>query len=316
MAASTNPNFFSSSASFAPEIGSMVRPAEPRGYYIDFSFKAESPRWPPEWLPPREHQLHVATVQWALGCHERYLKGEGEQWLAAARAAGEYLVSEQEPDGPMEGGWVHHSPMPNTFALQPPWISAIAQGEGASLLTRLHIETGEDQFAQAARGALLPYEVSGGDGGVLATLGAGPFFEEYPTEPPSFVLNGGIFALWGAYDVGVGLGSERASELFARGLETLAENIGRWDTGHWSLYCLHMKPMRNFASSAYHLLHIRQLRAMGLIARRPELDAAADRFEAYRLARRNRIRAFARKGAFRLVVPRNRLLSGRLPRSR
>ena len=44
------------------------------------------------------------------------------------------------------------------------------------------------------------------EGGVQARLGDGPWPEEYPTDPPSYVLNGGIFALWGLYDVGEGAG--------------------------------------------------------------------------------------------------------------
>ena len=306
----------SSSRTFSPELGEFVTLGKVRGYHIDFSFKAETPRWPPEWLAPPERQLHVSTVQWALGAYERYLKGEGEEWLAAARGAGDYLLERQQPDGPRAGGWVHGFPMPNTFRVDPPWLSSITQGEGASLMTRLHLETGEERYAEAARRALLCFERPSAEGGVLAELDDGPFFEEYPTQPPSYVLNGGIFALWGAYDAGVGLGSAEASSLFDRGLEVLAGSIGRWDTGWWSLYHLHTHPMRNVASSAYHLLHIRQLRAMGRIAPRPELDGAADRFEGYMGVRRDRIRAFASKVAFRLVVPRNRLLRDVLPRTR
>ena len=56
-----------------------------------------------------------------------------------------------------------------------------------------------------------------GEGGVQARLGGGPWPEEYPTDPPSYVLNGGIFALWGMYDVGAGLGDEDAARDFEQG---------------------------------------------------------------------------------------------------
>lgn len=317
MSARTDPSFFSSAGSFAPEVGSRIGGSgRLRGYYIDFDFKAEAPSWPPPWLPPRDQQLHVSTAQWALGAWERYVKGEGEVWLRAALGAGDHLVAEQEQgDGPLAGAWTQRSAMPNTFDLEPPWVSSIAQGEAASLLARLHQETGEERYAEAARRALLPFWVPSGRGGVLAELEGGPFYEEYPTSPPSFVLNGGIFALWGAYDVGFGLDDASARELFEAGVETLARNIGSWDTGFWSLYCLHTRPMRNVASAAYHLLHITQLRAMKQVADRPEFAAAADRFEAYMSARLNRMRAFTSKGAFRLIVPRNRALAERLPRT-
>jgi heparosan-N-sulfate-glucuronate 5-epimerase len=307
---STDPDFFSSARSFPISVGSLIRPREICGYYVDLRFKAEKPSWPPSWLKPREQQLHVATAQWGLGCFERYLANEGEEWLAAAMAAGNYMVEDQEPDG----AWVHAMPMPHSYDLQPPWISAMAQGEGASLLVRLYDQTGEERFADAARRALGPLRKPVRDGGAMALLGGCPFYEEYPTEPPSFVLNGGIFALWGCYDVGIGLDDPAATEGFDAGLDTLAQNIERWDTGYWSRYDLFPHPvLGNVASSAYHRLHTTQLRAMQLIAPRSELGAAAGRFEQYTTSRLNASRAFAEKALFRVITPRNRTLAHKVP---
>jgi heparosan-N-sulfate-glucuronate 5-epimerase len=295
-------------------VGAQIGSDEVRGYYIDLRFKAETPEWPPAWLPPRERQLHVATAQWALGAYERYLAGEGDEWLACALEAGRYLVDDMQEGGALDGAWQHQLAMPHTYELRPPWISAMAQGEGASLLVRLHDATGEEAFAAAARRALKPLSIPVAKGGVRAFLGGGPFFEEYPTEPPSFVLNGGIFAMWGVYDVGLGLGESGALQDFRDAVEALASNIERWDTGYWSLYDLFPHPaLPNVASSAYHALHIAQLHAMHRIAPRPELEAAADRFEGYAQERANATRAFAVKSAFRLVTPRNHYLAHRMP---
>ncbi|MBM3666215.1 MAG: hypothetical protein FJW90_01815 [Actinobacteria bacterium] len=305
--------FFSSARVFSPRVGAHMDPEGVRGYPIDFGFKAESPDWPPAWMGPRETLLHVELTQWGLGCFERYLWGEGESWLAGARAGADHLVSDQEPGG----AWVHRFPMPHTFPLDPPWLSSMAQGQGASLLTRLHAETGEEAYAEAALRALGPFAAPTAAGGVRVELEGGPFFEEYPTEPASYVLNGGIFALWGARDVAVGLGDQSAAADWERGLDALARGIGRWDTGRWSLYDLYPAlPLRNVASSAYHLLHIRQLEANQAIGPRPELAAAAERFRGYMARRSNRAGSFAHKLAFRLVVPRNRVLGRRMPWTR
>jgi peptidoglycan/xylan/chitin deacetylase (PgdA/CDA1 family) len=305
----TDPDFFSTARSFPTSIGPLVRPGEVWSYYVDLRFKAESTSWPPSWLQAWERQFHVATAQWGLGCYDRFLMGEGEEWLAAAAAAGDYLLERQRVDG----AWVHGILMRHTYLLEPPWVSAMAQGEGASLLVRLHRETGEERYADAAIKALGPLRLPTSEGGTRAMLDGGPFFEEYPTDPPSFVLNGGFFALWGCYDVGQGLDDGRASEDFADGIEALAGNIERWDTGYWSLYDLFPHPVPNIASSAYHGLHTTQLRAMQLIAPRSELEQAASRFRDYAQSPRNRSRAFARKALFRVVVPRNQLLAHRLP---
>ena len=104
--------------------------------------------------------------------------------------------------------------MPHTFRLDPPWLSAMAQGEGASLLTRLHLETGEERYAEAALLALKTMELAVPAGGTLAEFEGQPFLEEYPTEIPSCVLNGAIFAIWGLDDVGRGLNDAAAMEVF------------------------------------------------------------------------------------------------------
>jgi heparosan-N-sulfate-glucuronate 5-epimerase len=309
----TDPNFFSTAKSFPTELGRQITPGQVQSYYLDLRFKAEAPAWPPYWLAPRERQLFVATAQWALGCYDRYLMREGDEWLEAAFGAGRYLLEEQERGGPSDGAWLHLTRMRHTYLLDAPWISAMAQGECASVLVRLHKESGDDQFAEAAIKALLPMRKLSRAGGVRAVLDGGPFFEEYPTVPPSFVLNGGIFALWGLQDVAVGLGDEWAAANWSAGVETLARNIHRYDTGFWSRYDLFPHPIPNIASSAYHALHTTQLRATDLLAPHQELGDAVLRFDDYARSRRNRVRAFALKASFRMLVPRNHRVAHRLP---
>ncbi len=308
------PNAFGSEGSFDPPIGSHWQPSAPvRGYYIDFSQKLSTPTWPPYWLEPVEEQFHVATAQWGLGAFERYLKGEGEAWLEAARRSAEHLLGLQQRGGALDGGWLHLCQMPHSYRLDPPWLSAMAQGEGASLLVRLYRETGEERFAEAARRALKTMELPVADGGTRADLDGFPFVEEYPTRVPSCVLNGAIFALWGYHDVGQALGDGDAIDGFGELADALAANVHRYDTGYWSRYDLFPHHLPHVASPAYHLLHIKQLQVLDRLAPRPELAAAAERFEGYRQSRRRRARAIAGAVAFRLSVPRNRLLAHRLP---
>ena len=222
---------------------------------------------------------------------------------------GRALIEQQQDDG----AWPHLAPMPHTYRLDAPWLSGMAQGEGASLLIRVHMRSGDERLADAARRALRVLDRPTGQGGVRAPLGDGFFLEEYPTEPPSLVLNGGIFALWGYCDAAIAFADGDAAAAFDEGVDTLAANLGRWDTGGWSLYDLFPHPTPNIASSAYHLLHTTQLRAMQLVAPRPVFERTADRFDAYARSRRLRAEAFARKVAFRLMVPRNPFLAHRMP---
>jgi heparosan-N-sulfate-glucuronate 5-epimerase len=305
------PNLFSSAASASLPVGSHVRPGELGGYYIDFSLKAARPQWPPQWISDRSVN-HVVAAQWGLGCFERHLNGDGDEWLEAALGAARHFRDEQRADG----GWAHLAPMRHTYVLEPGWLSAMAQGEGASLLVRAHWATGDDRFAEAAVRALRPMAKELEEGGVRAPLGSGWFLQEYPTEQPSHVLNGGIFSLWGLYDVAIALDDAHARSEFEAGVDALAANIQRWDTGAWSLYDLVPGRLENVASSFYHALHIDQLRAMQLIAARPEVDAATERFVGYQRSRLRRWSAFSRKVVFRLVVSRNPVLAHRSPFAR
>jgi hypothetical protein len=139
---------------------------------------------------------------------------------------------------------------------------------------------------------------------------------EYPTDPPSFVLNGAIFALWGLRDVALALGDERAGEEFEAGVDALAASIDRWDTGSWSRYDLYPHRVANVASRAYHELHLAQLEAMQELAPRPQLAAAAERFARYAASPVRQAEALARKALFRVAEPRSARVARLLPWAR
>jgi hypothetical protein len=308
------PGFFSSSKSFSLPAGTQFDADSVRGYYIDLSVKAEAPQWPHESLGMLEDRLWVRVHQWGLGAFERYLAGEGEQWLENAVDVGEYALSKQVEGGARDGLWLNKLPYTKTFQLAAGWPSAMAQGEGARLLTRLYVETADGRWADAARRAVRAMSLSSDEGGVQAQLDGRAWPEEYPTSPPSFVLNGGIFALWGLYDTATALGDPDVAQAWEDGVETLAVNLHRWDAGYWSRYDLYPHPVVNVASSFYHALHTSQLEAMNVIAPRPEFAETAARFARYAGSRLSRNRAFARKVMFRLAVPRNEFMSKRLRR--
>jgi len=304
---------FGTTGDFIAPPGGRVDPDDPAGYYIDLRAKADSPDHPPPWWPRVPVEPRVVITQWGLGCWEHYLEGDGERWLVAARWAADRLLEQQHGPGPHAGGWTHGYGFRHTYRIDPPWVSGMAQGQAASLLVRIHRETGEERYAAAALAALEPMREPVAGGGVGGELGGGWIPEEYPTTPPSHVLNGAIFGVWGAYDVGASLGDGGAGSLAAEGIATLAASLERYDTGAWSRYDLFPHPIANIASPMYHRLHINQLRAMAAISPDPRFTATADRFERYTHSRVARARAYAHKIAFRLLVPRNRWLAHRLP---
>jgi heparosan-N-sulfate-glucuronate 5-epimerase len=324
------PDLLRRSGSFPLPLGRRFARGVVDGYPIDFQAKAEAPEWPREWMllgggggadgsvervtsVRAERLIHVAHIQWALGCLERYLAGEGEQWLTGALDAGRYLVANQQRGGPHDGGWLHRFAFPHTYPLHKPWLSAMAQGEAASLLVRLHQLTHKPEFADAAQRALRPLRTPVHAGGTHTTLAGQPFLEEYPTDPPSYVLNGAFFALWGLHDVGLALNDTQASTDFHHYTDALAHQLHRWDTGYWSRYDLYPHRVANIANPFYHRLHINLLRAMQVIAPRPQFDTTIHRFETYAHTPTNLSRAYAHKILFRALSPRRPALQRLLP---
>jgi len=299
---------------FRLQMGEHVEPGQVRGYYIDLAEKAPAPDWPPPWFPSPGLHRFIGVGQWGLAAIDRHTAGHGEAWLTGAVAAGEHLIAEQLRSGPRRGAWEEPEDLSHTFTIRGPWISAMAQGHCASLLVRLYLATGRDEFAETALLALEPYDVPTEDGGVRTRLPDGrAFLEEYPTRPASYVLNGAIYAIWGLYDVGVGLGDDAARRAFEDAVDGLAENLHLWDLGYWSRYDLYRHPLTNVASTSYHVLHINQLRVLSRLTDRPEIGAMAQRFAVYGESRVNSARALVHKIAFRCAVPRNRMVAARLP---
>jgi heparosan-N-sulfate-glucuronate 5-epimerase len=298
--------FLSTEDSFRLPLGGRIGDGSVAGYYIDMRVKAAAPALPASYERLTGEANWDVVAQWALGCHEHYLESSDQRWLEAMRDGGDLLLRRMDADG----GLRHTYLLGHTFPLLPPSLSAMAQGQAASVLVRLFAETAADEYAEGALRALEPLYVPTADGGTRALLDGGPWLEEYPTDPPSYVLNGGIFAIWGLYDVAVGLGDARARAEFDACVDALARNAHRWDTGRWSRYDLFPHPfLVNVASLAYHALHTNQLRAMQRIAPRAEVAAVLARFERYAASRALRARAFAAKSAFRLAVPRNKRLA-------
>ncbi|GLH02048.1 D-glucuronyl C5-epimerase [Gryllus bimaculatus] len=146
--------------------------------------------------------------------------------LAHFYDAAHWFVKHQDPD---TGGWpnpVRRRVATGMADLEPGWYSAMGQGHAISVLARAYHHSGGDaQYLRAALAGLRPFRVASADGGVLATfLGKFPWYEEYPTRPASFVLNGFIYSLLGLYDLKTIAPPDQAQEaaaLFEQGMVSL-----------------------------------------------------------------------------------------------
>ncbi|MDO9107967.1 MAG: D-glucuronyl C5-epimerase family protein [Coriobacteriia bacterium] len=164
---------------------------------------------------------------------------------------------------------------PYTFATDrgpAPWYSAMAQGMAISAMARAYVYTGDASYLTAANKAFQPFKKNLSEGGVVSQDGA--WLEEYPDG--YHVLNGAVFAMWGLWDLARISGDPAALPLFEKSSKHLAANLSSYESEGAILYELH--PDR-FAHPTYHLLHIRQLRALSVLTGDMTFDQYASRWE-------------------------------------
>lgn len=79
----------------------------------------------------------------------------------------------------------------------------MGQGQAISLLSRAFFHSGGNkQYLDTAFAALKPFKVLTKNGGVLSKfMNLYPWYEEYPTVPSIFILNGFMYSLIGLYDL-------------------------------------------------------------------------------------------------------------------
>lgn len=177
--------------------------------------------------------------------------------------------------------------------LFPNWYSAMGQGQGMSLLTRAYLYTKNPVYLRAALKATKLFKIKSKDKGVLTTfMNQYPWYEEYPTSPSLFVLNGFIYSLLGLYDLKLTAGPQHgaeAAELFDQGMRSLKAMLPLFDSGSGSFYDLRHVTMRtapNLARWDYHTLHVSLLSFLANIDRDPILRTTAVRWEGYAKGKR------------------------------
>lgn len=239
----------------------------------------------------------VSIAQHGLGAWQR--RSEGDRWLDVVSSVADWVCAEHDEAGLIRYGFG----MPHTYDLHPGWASAMAQGESASLLVRAAGALERPALLDEAIELVEPLIASGSE--LVDETPEGPVLQEYPTSPPSHVLNGWIFALWGLYDVGLATGCARATMAFERGMEALSARLALHDTWwNWSRYDLFPHRLTHVTSPFYHRLHVEQLRALDVLVPDRDFNSTASRWESGLRNPVARSLAVGRKAAFRLLEPR------------
>lgn len=292
-----------------PQENTNASPTELGEYYMLFSEKADyKGHHDASGIPQLDYHGQIglqynpiAIAQFGLANYNLWRRtGDPERKKKFFKIA-DWLVANLEINGKGIAVWNHHFDWEYRDQLKAPWYSALAQGQGLSVLVRAHEESGDARHLEAAQSAFVSFQRSIEEGGVAFTDESGDlWFEEYIVSPPTHILNGFIWALWGVHDYFLATKEPAARELFARGVRTLLHNLERYDCGFWSLYELSGTRLPMIASAFYHHLHIVQLRVMYRLTDEEAFTRVADRWEGYTQRRINRTRALVCKAAFKL----------------
>jgi len=198
-----------------------------------------------------------------------------------------------------EGGWpsnVVFNPgrkkYPRADELAAGWYGAMCQGQAISVLVRAYHATKAIKYLDAAESALAPFQLSSSKGGVKATfMNLHPWYEEYPTNPSTFILNGFMYSLIGLYDLSVvNTSSSKAKSLYKRGIESLEALLPLYDAGSATFYDLRhvtMKTAPKYARWDYHTTHINQLLLLATINNNSSLfNETAERWRGYMVGKK------------------------------
>jgi len=244
----------------------------------------------------------VAIAQYGLGNYNLFLDSGDKNFLKEAKIHARWLVENLEKSEKGILVWKHHFEWQYKELLPSGWYSALSQGSGISLLTRMYKETGDDKYIKAAKDAMSSMFIEMENGGVMHTDKSGNvWLEEYMVYPPTHILNGFIWAIWGVWDYYLVTKDKQVLELFKKCMETLKLNIDNYDTGTWSLYDLSKQAMKMVASPFYHSLHIVQLKATYVLTGDKIFEDYADKFYEYQNSRWKRYGALVYKSVFKLL---------------
>ena len=284
---------------------------EPLGeYYQCFFRKADyAAHADADGVPMLDYRGHVgrqynpiAIAQWGLGNWNLWRRTghpeRRERWTLAA----DWLVENLSPNEHGIPVWKHHFDWEYRDTLRAGWYSALAQGQGLSLLCRAQRATGDDRYLDAAHAAFGAMTVPTVEGGVLIRDGAdGAWLEEAVVDPPTHILNGFLWAMWGVRDYAVASEARAAWVLLGACTRTLRRNLPSFDCGFWSLYEQSGTHLPMLASPFYHGLHVNQLAITARLLDEPELASWSERWNGYARRAWYRRRAFAQKALFKLL---------------
>lgn len=260
----------------------------------NFSFDTEGIPIIPTYIDVEGNDYHyypISIGQYGLAIYHTFLESNSEEDKNRFLKIARWFLDHQTSDG----YWLAEVEE-NKYGLDPGWPSAMAQGRGISVLLRAYQLTDEEVYMSSANKALSTFDP---DTPIVITFKNQVFYEEYPTDPPSLVLNGMIFTLFGVYDYYRVKKDTQSKKIFDEGISALKGLIEQYDIGYWTLYDLRNiswgANYKNIATVHYHYIHIRQMQILHYLTEDNFFRETADRWESYASSLVNKTRMYINK---------------------
>jgi len=244
-----------------------------------------------------------AVAQYALGLHDLFIDtGNSKYEESFLKQANWFLKNIRVINGDV-GLWEYKFDFEYHKGLKTPWHSALAQGQGISVLVRAYLLTKDKTYLEISSKAFNAFKHKIDEPGGVTFIDDNGYiwFEELIFNPPTHVLNGFIYALWGVYDYYLVTKDQESLYLFKEGVRTLKDHIGKYDIGFWSVYHLVPTKLKMIASPYYQRLHILQLKVMYKITGEEIFLMYANKWKKGYSKIYNRVFALLWKSLFKLI---------------
>lgn len=271
--------------------GKIYSLSKVKGYYNDLTEKVTKQKNDsniPVFKTERGNEIFfpIEIFQYGLGAYDLFLLEKENTMLKKFKACVDWAVINQQVDGAWSCFFFDSPDAP---------YSAMAQGEGASLLVRAYLAFNDCKYLSAATKATEYMQIPIEKGGTTKYVGDEVYLKEFTHKPT--VLNGWIFSLFGLYDYLKVKTDEKTKDIYTRSIQTIAKHLVDFDNGYWSKY--NRESM--LASPFYHHLHIAQLKVLYDITGEEIFNDYSRKWHDYSNKSFNRVKAFIIKAIQKLL---------------
>jgi len=236
--------------------------------------------------PPIGYQYNPTTIsQYALGLWEMMNNEESVQRRTQCQETFLAQVDWLRRHCAERNGfpaWTYNFDLP-FFSLKRGWMSALSQGLAISVLLRSST-LGNQEDLYLAKQAYIAFQTTVDEGGVLTHTPEGfPWLEECPSAVPSLILNGFIYALFGAFELYRLTKDLKHYRTWQDGVRSLEGTTHFYDAGYWCYYDRYSRrPYPALISDEYMKFdYIPQYRSLYALTGNAFFDSYARRWKKY-----------------------------------